>query len=114
MVDEGVASVAEIDKAIMNGFGPRYSTMGVIEFIDWGGVDIFYYAGHHLAKALGSERHEPPPEVEQMMKDGRRGMREGQGYYDFRDIDVEAFQREKLTRFVTLLRGLDKIPAPGV
>lgn len=114
MVDEGVASAAEIDKAIMNGFGPRYSTMGVIEFIDWGGVDIFYYAGHHLAKALGSERHEPPPEVEQMMKDGRRGMREGQGYYDFRDIDIEAFQREKLTRFVTLLRGLDKIPAPGV
>jgi len=114
MVNEGVATAEQIDEAIMNGFGPRYSTMGVIEFIDWGGVDIFYYAGHHLAKALKSERHEPPPEVEQMMKDGRRGMREDQGYYDYRDIDIEAFQREKLTRFVTLLRGMDKIPAPGV
>ncbi len=52
MIEEGVATAEDIDKAIMNGFGPRYTTMGAIEFIDWGGVDIFYYAGNYLAKAL--------------------------------------------------------------
>lgn len=114
MVAEGVATPAEIDKAIMAGFGPRYTTMGVIEFIDWGGVDILYYAGNYLADALKSERHRPPPEVAQMMKDGRKGMREGQGYYDFRNMDVEAFQQEKMQRFVTLLDGLGRVPKPGV
>jgi 3-hydroxybutyryl-CoA dehydrogenase len=114
MVHEGVASAENIDKAVMNGFGPRYSTMGPIEFIDWGGVDILYYAGHYLAKALNSERHAPPPEIDQMMKDGRKGMREGRGFYDFTKMDVAAYQREKLARFVKLLGFLDRLPKPGV
>ena len=114
MVEEGVATPAEIDKAITHGFGPRYSTLGVMEFIDWGGVDILYYAGHYLSKALDSPRHAPPEEVTRMMEDGRKGMREGRGYYDFRDMDVDAWQKEKLTRFVTLLDSLGQIPQPGV
>ena len=114
MVEEGVATPAEIDKAITHGFGPRYATLGVMEFIDWGGVDILYYAGHYLSKALDSPRHAPPEEVTRMMEDGRKGMREGRGYYDFRDMDVDAWQKEKLTRFVTLLGSLGQIPKPGV
>ena len=114
MVEEGVATPADIDKAIVHGFGPRYSTLGVMEFIDWGGVDILYYAGHYLSKALDSPRHAPPEEVTKMMEDGRKGLREGRGYYDFRDLDVEAWQKEKLTRFVTLLGSLGQIPKPGV
>ena len=114
MVEEGVASPEDIDKAITSGFGPRYATLGVMEFIDWGGVDILYYAGHYLSKALDSPRHAPPEEVTRMMEDGRRGLREGQGYYDFRNMDVAAWQKEKLTRFVTLLAGLGQIPKPGV
>ncbi len=114
MVEEGVATPEELDKAITHGFGPRYATLGVMEFIDWGGVDILYYAGHYLSKALDSPRHAPPEEVTRMMQDGRKGMREGRGYYDFRDMDVEAWQKEKLTRFVTLLDGLGQIPQPGV
>ncbi len=114
MVDEGVASPEEIDKAIMYGFGPRYATLGVLEFIDWGGVDILYYAGHYLAKALDSPRHAPPPAVDRMMEEGRLGMNHGEGYYDFRDIDVPAFQREKLRRLVSLLEELGQVPKPGV
>ena len=114
MVEEGVATPEELDKAITHGFGPRYATLGVMEFIDWGGVDILYYAGHYLSKALDSPRHAPPEEVTRMMEDGRKGMREGRGYYDFRDMNVEAWQKEKLTRFVTLLDSLGQIPQPGV
>ena len=114
MVEEGVATPAEIDKAITHGFGPRYATLGVMEFIDWGGVDILYYAGHYLSKALASPRHAPPEEVTTMMEDGRKGLREGRGYYDFRGIDVDAWQQEKLSRFVTLLDSLGQIPQPGV
>jgi len=114
MVHEGVASPEDLDKAIMNGFGPRYATMGAVEFIDWGGVDIVYYAGHYLAKALNSPRHAPPPELDAMIAEGKKGMREGQGYYDFRKMDVEAYQRQKLSTLVHLLRYLDKVPKPGV
>ena len=114
MVHEGVATPEEIDRAIMNGFGPRYTTMGVVEFIDWGGVDIMWYACNYLADALGSDRHRPPPEVGELMADGRRGMREGQGYYDYREMDVDAFRRQKLEAQVGLMRHLDRLPPPGV
>ena len=114
MVHEGVASPEDIDKAITTGFGPRYTTMGAIEFIDWGGVDIVYYAGNYLAKALDSPRHAPPPEIEEMMADGRKGLREGQGYYDFRKMDVEQYRKDKLTKLVELMRFVDLLPAPGV
>jgi 3-hydroxybutyryl-CoA dehydrogenase len=49
-----------------------------------------------------------------MMKDGRTGLREGRGYYDYTKIDVAAYRREKLTRFVDLLRHLGRLPPPGV
>ena len=114
MVHEGVATAEEIDRAIMNGFGPRYTTMGVIEFIDWGGVDIMWYACNYLADALNSDRHRPPPQVGEMMADGRRGMREGQGYYDFRKMDVDAFRQEKLAAQVSLMRHLGRLPPPGI
>lgn len=110
MVEEGVATAEELDKAVTHGFGPRYTTMGILEFVDWGGVDILYYGGNYLAKALNSPRHAPPAEVEQMMKDGRKGMREGRGYYDYRTVDVEAYQREKIGRFVMLLQALNQLP----
>jgi len=56
MVEEGVATAEEIDKAIKYGFGFRFAVLGMLEFIDWGGGDILYYASRYLTKALGSER----------------------------------------------------------
>ena len=41
MVEEGVASAEEIDLAVNVGFGIRYATLGVLEFIDWGGGDLY-------------------------------------------------------------------------
>ncbi len=38
LVEEGVASVEDIEKAVKYGFGFRFSVLGVLEFIDWGGV----------------------------------------------------------------------------
>ena len=40
MVEEGVASAEDIDKAIRYGFGFRYAVMGLLEFIDWGGGEF--------------------------------------------------------------------------
>jgi 3-hydroxybutyryl-CoA dehydrogenase len=46
MFEEGVATAEDIDRAVQVGFGVRYATMGLLEFLDWGGVDILYYAGN--------------------------------------------------------------------
>jgi 3-hydroxybutyryl-CoA dehydrogenase len=113
MVEEGVASAEDIDRAVRVGFGVRYAVMGLVEFIDWGGGDILYYATRHLGEALGRERFSSPPVVERNMAEGRLGMGSGQGFYDFRDRDLEAYQRQRLARFVELLRHLELMPRPG-
>ena len=113
MVEEGVAEPAEIDRAIRMGFGVRYAVMGLIEFIDWGGGDILYYASKYLEGALGSDRYAAPEIVNRNMDEGRVGFRTGQGFYDVRDVDLDAHQRETLRKFVDLLRHLELLPPPG-
>jgi 3-hydroxybutyryl-CoA dehydrogenase len=103
MVEEGVASAEDIDKAIKFGFGIRFATLGMLEFIDWGGGDILSYASRYLTGALGSERYAAPEIVERNMTEGRRGLRDGAGFLDYDGLDVEAYRRARLKAFVELL-----------
>lgn len=108
LVEEGVATAEDIDQAIRVGFGPRYATLGLLEFIDWGGGDILYYASRYLAEHIDAQRFAPPRIVEENMRAGRNGLRDGIGFYDYRNRDVAAYRRERLAAFVQLLalRGL--------
>jgi 3-hydroxybutyryl-CoA dehydrogenase len=112
MVEEGVASAADIDKAIRYGFGFRYAVMGLLEFIDWGGGDILYYASRYLEGALGSDRYRAPEVISNNMRDGRIGMRTGAGFLDYSGLDVDAYREQRLAAFVDLLRhfGLARPP----
>jgi 3-hydroxybutyryl-CoA dehydrogenase len=113
LVEEGVATPEDIDKAVRAGFGPRYTAMGLCEFIDYGGLDILYYAARSMARALEAPRYEPPAIVERLMREGKRGAREGEGLYDWRGRDLAAYQRELLGRFVGLFAHLRLLPPPG-
>ena len=112
MVEEGVASAEDIDKAIKFGFGIRFAVLGMLEFIDWGGGDILYHASRYLKGALGSERFASPDIVERNMMESRRGLRDGAGFLNYDGLDVEAYRRERLKAFVELLGhfGLNRPP----
>jgi 3-hydroxybutyryl-CoA dehydrogenase len=115
MVEEGVATAEEIDKAIKYGFGFRFAVLGMLEFIDWGGGDILYYASRYLTKALGHERYAAPEIVERNMRDGRIGLSTRQGFLDYENLDIEAYRRDRLKAFVAMLNqlGLAKPPVLG-
>jgi 3-hydroxybutyryl-CoA dehydrogenase len=106
MVEEGVATAEEIDRAIKYGFGFRFAVLGMLEFIDWGGGDILYYASRYLTKALDSERYAAPAIVERNMHEGRIGLRTGKGFLDYANLDVDAYRRERLAAFVAMLGQL--------
>jgi 3-hydroxybutyryl-CoA dehydrogenase len=107
MVEEGVASAEDIDTAIRVGFGFRFAVLGLLEFIDWGGGDILFHASRYLEGALGNERYRAPAVIERNMKEGRIGLRTGQGFLDYDGLDLEAYRRERLASFIGLLRHLD-------
>lgn len=112
MVEEGVASAEEIDKAIRYGFGFRYAVLGLLEFIDWGGGDILYYASRYLEGALGSDRYRAPEVISRNMSEGRIGLRTGAGFLDYSGLDFDAYRVERLRAMVDLLRhfGLARPP----
>jgi 3-hydroxybutyryl-CoA dehydrogenase len=112
MVEEGVASAEDIDKAIRFGFGFRYAVLGLLEFIDWGGGDILYYASRYLEGALGSERYRAPEVISRNMREGRIGLRTGAGFLDYSGLDVDAYRERRLSELVDMLRhfGLARPP----
>ena len=113
LVEEGVASVEDIDKAVKYGFGFRFAILGLLEFIDWGGGDILYYASRNMSDAMNDKRFEAPKIVHDNMTGGRNGLRDGKGFYDYAGTDVGAYRRERLAAFLHALKeaGLARPPA---
>ena len=112
MVEEGVASAQDIDKAIKYGFGIRYAVLGMLEFIDYGGGDILYYASRYLTEALGDARYAAPAIVERNMREGRIGLKSGKGFLDYEGLNIEAYRGQRLKALVDLLgfMGLTRPP----
>jgi 3-hydroxybutyryl-CoA dehydrogenase len=113
MVGEGVASAEEIDKAIRYGFGFRYAVLGLLEFIDWGGGDILYYASRYLEGALGSDRYRAPEVIARNMEEGRIGLRTGAGFLDYTGMDIDAYREQRLGALLDMLRHF-KLARPPV
>ena len=109
MVADGVATAEEVDLAVKNGFGPRFAVLGLLEFIDWGGGDILYYASRYLADNLG-DRYASPEIVSENMRTGKNGLREGEGFFDYRDTDISSYRKERLMEFVAILRHRSLLP----
>lgn len=114
MVEEGVASADEIDKAIKYGFGFRFAVLGLLEFIDWGGGDILHYASRYLTGALGSERYAAPEIIGRNMAEGRIGLSTRQGFLDYSTMDVDAYREARLKAFVDLLKHFELARKPVV
>lgn len=110
MVEEGVASPEEIDRAVRVGFGLRFGVLGLLEFIDWGGSDILHHASRFLADNVDPHRFAAAGIVERNTLASRRGLRDGAGFYDYAAVDIGQYRLERLTQFVALLRHHGLMP----
>ncbi|WP_027966385.1 3-hydroxybutyryl-CoA dehydrogenase [Halomonas halocynthiae] len=109
LVEEGVASAEDVDVAIRVGLGLRYSVLGVLEFIDWGGGDTLYYASNYLCDKL-DDRFKSPDVITQNMQKQRRGFQDGAGFFDYTDVDLKQRRRERSGDFLKRLALLDLMP----
>lgn len=108
IVEEGVASAEEVDTAIRVGFGFRFAVLGMLEFIDWGGGDILHQASRYLSGTLDPVRFAAPRIIEDNMAQGRNGLRDRKGFYDYENVDTGAYRSRRMQEFLALLnhRGL--------
>jgi len=79
MLQEGVASAADIDKALKLGLN---HPMGPFELVDLVGLDTRLHILEYLHKTLG-EKYRPAPLLVQYVKAGRLGRKSGRGVYEY-------------------------------
>ena len=113
LVEEGVASTEDIDKATKYGFGFRFAVLGLLEFIDWGGGDILYHASRYMSDATGSDRFTAPDIISENMEQNRRGLRDRSGFLDYDGLDIPSYQQGRIGAFAQMLQHLDKLPVKG-
>ena len=104
LVEEGVATPEDVDRAFRAGMGFRYASIGIFEFIDWGGVDILYRASRYMTEALGDERFKPARLVEEKMARNELGPKTGRGFFDYAGARREAFETEKVRALLRRLK----------
>jgi 3-hydroxybutyryl-CoA dehydrogenase len=77
MVEQGVASAADIDTAMKLGYG---HPMGPLELTDLVGLDVRLGIAEYLAGALGPT-FEPPRVLRDKVAAGKLGKKSGEGFY---------------------------------
>jgi 3-hydroxybutyryl-CoA dehydrogenase len=79
LLQEGVASAEDIDKAVKLGLN---HPMGPFELVDLVGLDTRLHILEYLHKSLG-EKYRPAPLLVQHVKAGRLGRKSGRGVYEY-------------------------------
>jgi 3-hydroxybutyryl-CoA dehydrogenase len=103
LLDRGIASAEDIDKAVKAGFGFRLPAMGIFEKVDQSGLDVHYAVESYLMGDL-DRGTDPNPVVSRLVDKGDLGLKTGQGVYNWEDSDPDVIETE---RDQDLLRLLD-------
>lgn len=80
ILDMGVASAEDIDKALMNGLG---HPMGPFRLMDLIGIDLNYNMGMETFRTTGDSLDKPSPAIIERYFKGEWGEKTGKGFYDY-------------------------------
>jgi 3-hydroxybutyryl-CoA dehydrogenase len=82
LVDEGHASVEDVDRAVMIGLR---CPLGPFQMMDRAGLDVMLHIEQQWFQESGEERDRPPRVLEQLVAQGNLGVKTGKGFYEYPD-----------------------------
>lgn len=80
MLEEGVASAEDIDRAMELGYG---YPMGPLKLGDLVGLDVRLAIAEYLHAETGSQTFRPPQLLKKMVRAGKLGKKAGEGFYKY-------------------------------
>src|SRR5262249_27309918 len=83
-LEEGVASIVDIDNGMQLGCG---HPMGPLTLGDFVGLDTTYYIANIMFDEFKEKRFAPPPLLKRMVMAGLYGRKTERGFYDYSDPD---------------------------
>ena len=101
LVEAGVASVADVDRAVETTLAPRWSAAGPLRLMDLAGLDTVEKVSAVLMPALSRDQ-DVPPLVARLVAEGALGVKAGRGFYDWTAGTAAEVKRDR-DAVVTLL-----------
>jgi 3-hydroxybutyryl-CoA dehydrogenase len=107
LIEMGVASPEDIDKALKFGPAFRYATTGQLEVADMGGLDIWCTVGDNLLNVMDN-RKEANPILRQKVADGKLGLKTKEGFYEYPEEKLNSIKNEFNKRLLIQLKTSQK------
>ena len=105
LVDEGVCSFADVDRAVVHGLGARWAAIGPFETMDLAGLDVHAAVAANLWPELASG-DKPSATIAEVLETGALGVKNGRGLRgDYEATDAETL-KERRNRVLRGLRAL--------
>jgi len=82
LLEQDVASVEDLDKAVKGSFGLRLGVIGVLETMDMAGLDLMLKGTSHLYRFIDNAR-EPQNVLLKKVENGDLGIKTGRGFYNY-------------------------------
>lgn len=84
LMNSGIASALDIDRAVRYGPAFRYAAAGQLEIADFGGLDLWKLAGDNLLPEIDGSTSASPL-LGEKVKDGMLGIKSGEGFFKYED-----------------------------
>ncbi len=104
LIEQGIADPEDIDKVVLASFGPRFSTIGPMEYFDSCGLDLHEKVQSYLYPTL-CNASKPQNILIDNVRAGHLGQKSGRGLYDWSERDGEEFRRRRNQRFIEMLKA---------
>ncbi len=111
LVEQGVVSPEDLDRAMTGGPGFRWGFLGPLQAADFGGLDVFHSISSYLWQDL-SDASTPPAALNDRLETGQLGTKTGGGFYEY-SAESLAELTDRRDRFLLGLKQLVDLTGPG-
>lgn len=104
LVENGICDAEAVDTVIKSSFGRRLAVLGPLENADLVGTDLTLDIHENVLHDIEA-RQGPSPYLQQLVADGRLGMKSGAGFRKWTDAEADAL-RARVAKHLLKLEGI--------
>lgn len=107
IVEQGIADIEDVDRAMKYGPGFRYPIIGPLQTADLGGLDTFYFISSYLFNELSAVK-EPQDILKKLIDKKELGTKTKKGFYDYSNGKDEETIKYRDKMFFKMLKYIHK------
>ena len=104
IIELGIATPEDVDKALKFGPAFRYATTGQLEVADFGGLDIWCIVGDNLLKVIDNSQSANPL-LRQKVAEGKLGIKSGEGFFKYHQAEIPSIKKEFMKKLIHQLKA---------